>query len=299
MERVLRNTPATISQTFYNGSSAVEADGVVSVVIKRADGTTLLSTSATNDPAVGVYKVVLPAQTTLNKLTLTWTGTFSGTVVSMESQVEIVGGFYFSIAELRGYDSTFQNLTRFPNDALIDARNEVEAEFEDICGRAFVPRYHKERGVETDPAGMIFLEKPEPITILSIKVNGTDRTSWATSDYLIRDTISPKTLLLRYDALQIASYDPLYYPVDMEYEYGMTQVPIPIKKKALKRAKQFLLGQNSTIDERALTMNLPDIGSVNLATPGVRGSETGVPDIDVVLKRYTLDSGGSSGAGVF
>jgi hypothetical protein len=83
--------------------------------------------------------------------------------------------------------------------------------------------------------------------------------------------------------------------VTAEYEYGMTRVPLLIKQKALKRAKMFLVGANSTIDERALTMNLPDIGSINLATPGVRGSETGVPDIDVVLNRYNLDGG----AGVF
>jgi hypothetical protein len=56
-----------------------------------------------------------------------------------------------------------------------------------------------------------------------------------------------------------------------------------------------LLGQASTIDERATTMILPDIGTVNLATPGLRGSQTGVPDIDVVLSRYTLDGG----AGVY
>jgi hypothetical protein len=78
--------------------------------------------------------------------------------------------------------------------------------------------------------------------------------------------------------------------VDMTYEYGMAVVPTPIKYKALKRAKMLLVGQSSTIDERALTMTLPDIGTVNLATPGVRGSETGVPDIDVVLSRYALGS---------
>src|SRR4051812_36484040 len=97
MERVLRNTAATTSVTFYNGSSAVEADGAVSVIAKRADGSTLFSTNATNDPAVGVYTVVIPAQANLNYLTLTWTGSFTGTPVSIVTEVEIVGGFYFAI----------------------------------------------------------------------------------------------------------------------------------------------------------------------------------------------------------
>lgn len=292
MDRVLRNTSATISIAFSNGSSSTEADGAVSVVAKKADGTTLFSTTATNDPAVGVYTVVIPPQSNLNVLTLTWTGSFSGTAVSLESIVEIVGGFYFTIAELKAYESSLSNSSRFPLEALVNARNQVEAEFEDICSRAFVPRYYKESGIVTDlDTGMLWLEKPEPIKFISLKVDGVDQLSWYNAGYILRDKYSPRGLITKNAALSAV------YAKDItaEYEYGMTQVPVLIKQKALKRAKQFLLGQNSTIDERALTMNLPDIGSVNLATPGQRGAETGVPDIDVVLRRYTIDGG----AGVY
>jgi hypothetical protein len=296
MERVLRNTAATVSVTFYNGSSAAEADGTVTVVAKKVDGSTLFSTNATNDPAVGVYTVVIPSQVNLNVLTLTWTGTFTGTQVSIETQVEIVGGFYFSIGELRGYEKQFTNTDKYPDDALVRARDEVEAEFEDICKRAFVPRFHHEDSVEIDPDEfMIWMEKPEPIRFTSIKQNATDLTSFYNSGYLSRDKNSPRGIHVNAYGINLFNYDTLYYPISADYEYGMTSVPIPIKQKALKRAKQVLLGQNSTIDERATTMLIPDIGTVNLATPGLRGSQTGVPDIDVVLQRYTLDGG----AGVY
>lgn len=298
MERILRNTSAIISQTFYNGETAVEADSPVTVVAKKADGTTLFSVTATNDPGVGIYTVVIPPQANLNILTLTWTGTFSSTVVSLESTVEIVGGFYFSIAELRGFDSIFSNIVKYTNDALVNARNQVESEFEDICHRAFVPRFYRETGVITDPdEDMIWLEKPELIKILTFKVNNIDYSSWYGSGYFARDKYSPRGIHVYNSALGLFAFNPDYYPdaIVAEYEYGMTQVPLPIKQKALKRARMLLVGQNSTIDERALTMSLPDIGTVNLATPGMRGAETGVPDIDVVLRRYTIDGG----AGVF
>jgi hypothetical protein len=292
MDRVLRNTAATISVTFYNGSTAVEADGAVTVLAKRADGTTLLSTSATNEATVGVYSVVVPPQSTLNVLTLTWTGTFTGTQISIESTVEIVGGFYFSIAELRNYDKALENVTRFTTDDLVKARAVVETEFEDICDRAFVPRYYRETGIEVDQDnGQLWLERPEITAILSIKTDGTDQSGWISSGYFKRDKYSPSVLHTNNSALGVIGA----IDVTMEYEYGMGQVPVLIKEKALKRAKQFLLGQNSTIDERATTMLIPDVGSVNLATPGMRGSETGVPDIDVVLNRYKIDGG----AGVF
>lgn len=294
LERILRNTAATVSITFYNGANAVEADGAVTVIAKRADGSTLLNTTATNDPAVGVYSVVIPSQSDLNILTLTWTGTFTGTQISLQSTVEIVGGFYFSLAELRSYDSSLANTTKYTTSMLIDARNQVETEFEDICGRAFVPRFNREIGIETDPDDdMIWLEKPELIKFLSFKVVGTDYLSWFTNGYMVRDKYSPKGIKIYRDAFGLFAFDPMYYPnpIIVEYEYGMTQVPLPIKQKALKRAKTFLSGMNSTLDERALTMTLPDIGTINLATPGVRGSETGIPDIDVVLRRYSLNDG--------
>jgi hypothetical protein len=296
VERVLRNTAATVSVTFYNGTIAVEADGAVTVVAKKADGSTLLSTTATNQPAVGVYSVVIPAQSALNFLTLSWTGSFTGTPVTITSEVEIVGGFYFSLGELRSYESTFANTTKYPDSMLADARDQVESEFEDICHRAFVPRFWREASLETDSdEWMIWTEKPEANVFTVLSQAGQDHLSYYTSGYLVRDKHSPRGIHVTNYATNLFNYDTLYYPISAEYEYGMKQVPIPIKTKALKRAKQNLLGLKSTIDERATTMLLPDIGQVNLATPGERGSETGVPDIDVVLRRYTLDGG----AGVY
>jgi len=296
VERVLRNTAATVSVTFYNGSSPVEADGAVTVVAKKADGSTLFSTNATNDVAVGKYTTVIPAQTNLNIITMTWIGTFTGTPISLTTQVEIVGGFYFSIGELRAYESTFSNLVKYPDERLATARDQVEAEFEDICHRAFVPRFWRESSVEVDTdEDMLWMEKPEAIRFTTLSQSGQDLISYYNSGYLIRDKNSPRGIHVINSALNLFNYDTMYYPISAEYEYGLTTVPIPIKQKALKRAKQFILGQNSTIDERAVTMLIPDIGQVNLATPGERGLETGVPDIDVVLRRYTLDGG----AGVY
>jgi hypothetical protein len=179
---------------------------------------------------------------------------------------------------------------------LADARDNVEAEFEDICHRSFVPRYWRESSVDIDPdESMLWLEKPEPITFISLNQNNQNYLSYYSSGYLVRDKNSPRGVHAISNALNLFNYDTLYYPISAEYEYGLATVPTQIKQKALKRAKQFVLGQKSTIDERATTMLLPDIGTVNLATPGERGSETGVPDIDVVLRRYTLDGG----AGVY
>lgn len=290
MDQVLRNTAATASVTFYNGSTAVDTDVPPAVVITDSCGVVIVSTTATNEPGTGVYSVVIPAQSRLNLFTLTWTGTFTGTAVSIVSNVEIVGGFYFSVSELRNYDPQIAKVGRFTDDELINARNTVESEFELFCDRAFVPRFNKELGIVTDPdSQLMWVEKPDVININTLMVDGVSQIGWVTSQLIKRDKYSPKAL-----QLSGAAINALYATqIDAQYEYGMTVVPTMIKRKALKRAKMVLLGQSSTIDERALTMSLPDIGTVNLATPGQRGSLTGVPDIDVVLNEYSL--GGVAG----
>lgn len=303
VERVLRNTAATVSVTFTSGSTAVEADASVTVVAKKADGTTLFSTTATNDPAVGVYKVVISPQANLNFLTLTWTGTFSGTSISIDTYVEIVGGFYFSISELRAADSALANTSRFPDAALIDARLDVETEFEEICNRAFVPRFNRENIREfswrDDDKGKYKeaeLEFPDVFRITGASIGATsyssvDTLAWETS-YWIEPGYGTA---LNFRGGPILTGTIMSVPTFIQYEYGFQSVPMQIKQKALKRARLNLLGMGSTIDPRATTMILPDIGSVNLATPGIRGSETGIPDIDVVLRRYTYNGGSSAG----
>jgi hypothetical protein len=191
------------------------------------------------------------------------------------------------LSELRAYDNSLANTTRFPNSALIQERLNVESEFEDITGRAFVPRFWSEV-ISGDGSETLWLSKAEPHAITKFIVDGVDCIAWVTADLIRADRESNSGLILKGAALA-ASYA---QDIVIEYEYGMKRIPVQISEKAKKRARGNLIGLGSTIDPRATTMMLPDIGSVNLSTPGLRGAETGIPDIDVVLRRYTLTGSG-------
>ena len=284
VERILRGSPATVTMTFYNGSTPVDADGSVTVTVKRADGTTLTS-GAASGPTSHQYSFVIPAQTTLNNLTITWAAVISTQAVSITSYAEVVGGFLFSLNELRNYDTALLNETRFPDSKLIDERLSVEAEFEDITGRSFPPRFFREEYAEIMD-DHLYVQKPEPMAITKFYVDGVDRLSWVTSKYVNFDLYDPHSLVLKNDGLAA-----LYaLQVEIEYEYGMTNVPRKIRDAALKRAKVNLLGYNSAIDERATTLSVPEFGTMTLATPGRSGYETGIPDVDAILGRYSLKS---------
>lgn len=300
IERIQRGTPATLSVTFYGDETPVDSDVPVSVTIMRADGSEL-STGTADHGDEGVYTYVLPPQSNLNNLSVAWTGQFNGSAATLTTDVEIVGGNYFSISELRAYDSVLANKTRYPYATLVNARAAVEAEFEGICGRAFVPRYARERLVG-DVYGQIWLSNPEPLRVLSCTVNGddwSDRTFSGSSDNLRIVTLDRpisgnqwwETFGLDDTSLGVYQ-DHGIYPraslIIIEYEFGKNAVPVRIKNAALKRAKHALVAGQSRIDERATTMNIPEFGNFVLATPGMRGSYTGIPEVDVVLADYVI-----------
>lgn len=286
IERVLRGTPATVVQTFYGGETPLDADGSVTYTIKNPDGTTYLSGTALHEGAAGSgsYKVTIPGQTNLTSFEVIWSGSFSSNVVTLSSYVEVVGGFYFTLSEIRNYDNALANTTRFPTEKLIEKRHEVESEFEDICQRAFVPRFHREQ-FDWTGEDYIRTEMAEVFNITKITVDGADRMSYVSADLIRRDKDDPHILHLYDDALELTYSD----NVVIEYEYGMQRLPLPVKQAAKKRARGLLLGMNATIDERATVMSIPDFGTFNLASPGP--AYTGIPEVDAVLHRYMLGFG--------
>ena len=279
VERILRNTPATLTVTFYTDEVTTDADGAVTVTVKRADGSTLSTGSATHVGAVnsGKYAYSLAAQGNLNNLTVDWAGVFSGAASTITTFAEIVGGHYFTIAELRGWDIVLADTVKYPLAKMQEARDATEVEFERICHRAFVPRFAREI-IEGDGADRIWLSYPEASKILT--VNGLTVVS---TDYRrdgMRQLLWPNNVFVNGDLYTI------------EYEYGLQPTPLDIKRAALRRARGRLVGERSRIDERATVMQIPDFGTFNLATPGKAGSYTGIPDIDVVLEAYMLGNVG-------
>lgn len=279
MIRIVRGSPATLSAPFYVNDTATDLDAVPTVLVTRQDGSQVATGAATR-VGVGQYTYALPAQTDLAVLTAVWSGLISSQPISVTTYVEVVGAEYFSIAELRNSDSVLTNTTRYPDAKCAQARLAVESDFEGICGRAFVPRYAREQLV-SNGTGTLWLSNPEPIRLITLTVNGED---WSGK------TITTSTDNLR--ILILAGFQgvwPRYGQITIEYEYGNLAPPERVKNAAMKWAKYKLVADQSRIDERATTMNIPDFGNFVMATPGMRESITGIPEVDVVLWDYTLD----------
>lgn len=290
VERILRNTPSTLSVIFYGDASPVDADGAVTVTITKPDGSVLVNNAGTSHgPALsGKYSYNLAPQVDLRQLKVNWTGLFSGVSATLTTFVEIVGGFYFTLYEARNSDPVIAgNSVKYTNDMLEEGRLFVETEFERICKRAFVPRGAYETFAGTNSPYLI-LENPEITRVTSLKVDGVDWTSKVFNYDLTR-------------TLQIV--DGNYFPssiygesnISIEYEYGQIAVPADIKRAALKRLRSVVIGSTGRIDERATMMTVPEFGAFSLATPGMRGSFTGLPEVDFTLNNWIWAGGVSFG----
>lgn len=278
MNRIVRGSPAALSLAFTVDEVPTDLDAPPAVVVTRVDGTQAAAGASTRT-GLGEYTYTLPAQSQLSSLTAVWSGLLSGLSVSAETYAEVVGGQFFSVAELRNFDSVLMNTTKYPTAKLVAARLLVESDFEGFCNRAFFPRGHRET-IFGDGTKSLWLAKPDPLRLVSLVVDYDQ--DWSARMFTRPD-----------DNLHVINLDNDVWPkntrIDIEYEYGFPTPPVRVVQASKKLAKYRLVADQSRIDERATTMNIPDFGNFVLSTPGMRDALTGIPDVDVVLWDYALD----------
>lgn len=69
-------------------------------------------------------------------------------------------------------------------------------------------------------------------------------------------------------------------------EHGHDSPPADLQAAAITRLRHRLNMVRSGIPDRATSMSTEAGQTFALATPGLRGFVTGIPDVDVVLERY-------------
>lgn len=275
MLRIARGRSATITQTFtVDGVAADPSPDTATVTITRDDGTALVTDAATTNVGVGVVSYTLtPDQTEiLDVLTVAWTATFGGFAQVYEETVEVVGGFLFSLAQARA-TNPLNDPDRFSTQQIVDARTLVETAIEDACGVAFVPRYRREP-LSGEGRTQMVLSMPRVTAIRSLTLDGA-----AVGDL---STVVP------------SGSSAIYYPArftrgfssyEIAYEHGWQSPPPRITQAALRWARSLLI--DGPIDDRYTSVS-NDVGTFSLATPGLRGSVSGIPEVDATIAEYSL-----------
>lgn len=285
VQRILRGAAATLTYVHEdaNGVQSTPASAPT-VGVTRSDGTVLIAAgTASTTVSPGVYSVALTAaQTaTLDELTATWT--IGGVTAAARTTTHlIVGGFMFSIADLRAFEPGLEDELNYPATAVIAARCAVEDEVEWICDRSFVPKYER---VTINGTGdtTVLTGVPDIRTVRSLRVYSAPGSSSYTSftaGQLAQLTWTADGELRRNDS-DVFDVGFGTVVVELEHWYQLTD---DMRNAALLRCASILREPNSAVPDRATRYQRDDGWEFDL-TGGDDEFTTGIPDVDRVYGR--------------
>lgn len=291
LTRALKNQAATVSHTFYVDETATDSSTAVSATVVDANGTAISGSPFTGTHGLtGVYSFTLPAQSSLKRLTVTWAGTVAGSATSEVDYAEVVGGFFFTLAQGRASDSSLSSTTTYPLADLQAKRTEVEVECETICDRSFVPRYDR---VVLDGSGTnkLLLKLSDPVRSIA-DIRTLRRISVAPDvdetfvDYsaaqLAGTTWLPDWTLVRTDGNVFTEGT---RNVIVELEYGLDAPPSDLTIASLTRFRTRLNINKSGVPDRTTSFTIEGGGVFRYDMPGAY--KTGLPEVDAVYQRYS------------
>lgn len=271
--RVQQTVLTTLSKVFYVDGQPTDASGNVTVNVKRLDGTSVSSGNATH-ANTGRYTYVLPAQPNVDALTVDWSGVVAGGSVTLRDFVEIVGGFFWELAEV--VNELRIDTNRYPLDTVAAKRILVEQECESIRRQAQVPRFARfiVDGTGTDE---LVVPDMELRRCRAAKVAG-----WANGQFTDLDPASvaaePSGVLVLNGTWPAGRRN-----VIVEYEYGLDYPQETIRVASLRRLQYWLASSKTAIPDRAVTWTSNEGGTYRLTQAGPRA--TGIPDVDAAYQR--------------
>jgi len=171
------------------------------------------------------------------------------------------GAHYFTLEELRAEQDIPE--AQYPDDAVEPNRDLAEQVLEQSSGEAFLPRWRIERLRPLD-SGHYRLAAPLVRGLAAVTVDGEPWTGAVTLD---------------------GNYLTGVYGDDVvvTYAHGYDFPPARVRRAAMIATR--IWTTRGPVDDRA-TQLASDGATINLATPGQRGSVTGIPEVDAVIDSF-------------
>lgn len=292
--KILRTAAATLSHVFYTPGTETATDptGTPTYAVVDAAGGAVTSGNATViGGGTGQVTAALAGQAQLGRLTVTWTGTVAGASLTETEVVDVVGGFFFTLAEARNSDVSLADTQKYTTDALAWARDATEAECELICDRSFVPRYVRQTLDGTGTSSLVLQGPGEDRSFRDFRtLRSLAVAPQVDETFVAFSTAELADVAVEFDGtMHRASGDIFtggWRNVQAAYEYGLdAPIPADLKEAALIRFRTWLNLRRSGIPDRVTSYTAVDGGSYRLALPGAYA--TGIPDVDAVYSRYS------------
>lgn len=290
------NRAATLTHTWYVDETPTDPTGTPTYAIVDANGTAVSSGNATVvGSSSGQTTAPLAAQTLTRHLTVTWVASVAGGSVTEVDYVEVVGGFFFTLADGRASNSALSSTSTYPTSALAAALLETEVECEEICDRAFVPRYRR-LVIDGSGTGDLPLGVADVRSIRRVSMSDTPDGTFTdlTAAQLAALAVRSDRTVRRTDG---DVWTEGSQNVVVELEYGLNRPAVDLVDASKIRFRTFLTRPKSAIPDRAESFVVSEGGTFRIAQPGPW--QTGIPDVDAAYDRYSLrERMGPGGSGL-
>lgn len=276
--RVLRTAKATLSRVFYLDEVETLPTGSVGVSVARLNGLVVESGTASGPGVNGAFSYTFGGSEVLDELIVTWTLTLGGDAMVLDQDtIEVVGGFYFGLAEGRDVAPELANAQRYPTAKLVSARMETETECERITGQAWVPRF---RRVAVSGAGRAYVVLPDTM-IRSVRAVTVAGTAYDPSAVLALSFSDVGLLSLPSGVWPLGSRN-----VVVEYEHGHDRPNADILRAAKLRFKGLVLEGTASLPDRAERTVTVDAQGGSIVYGSPTAEKTGIPAVDAVYGRW-------------
>jgi hypothetical protein len=260
---ITTSTGATFEATVDNAPTGL----VGTITVRLEDGQDTVVTAATTsgivESGVGIYTATLTAPDVAGQYVVIWN---DGDTLEASEDVTVAGGL--TATELK---ARFPELASY-SDAAVQAAVDLATEaFEHAADVAFAPRTETLTLTASD-TGRLTLPRARVTAVNSISGSSTGSVDVADGQIIAGGLFVNGSTWLTSETLTVS------------VTHGYATMPLEVSWAIGLLARRRLLRGN--LDDRATQLAAENGGVVNLATPGLFGSEFGVPDVDAVLRRY-------------
>lgn len=282
--RLLAGTRADIQLSCRRDGQSATPTGSPTCTVVNAAGTTIATPTPTASAGLLTATLTAAQLANVDRLTVTWGNLVfdAEPAVSVVAEYEVIGAWLFTLAEAREFSPDTRplaNENKYTNARLLAERDRIHDDFEDILGFSCGLRYQREV-LSGDGSASLWLANREVDSIRSIETRSV--TTWtAFTSTELGYVIAGENGRLRRESG--------YWPsgagnIRVSYVAGRQPIPSQLRRAALLVLQDQLTG--SAVNRRA-TSESNEMGTFSLATPGLRGSYYGLPEVDELLSRLS------------
>lgn len=263
-QRIVAGTVAQLSWQAVDQDGEPSDPGLTTVGVVGSDGSVVLA-PGTATTVTGTERTVSVPAHAVDQLTVTWSGATASAVV----YVDVVGGVFFSTAQLRTRETALVNTSDYTTATIIEGRHITETVFEQRTRTAFVPRFVV---LSTDRAGRVTQTGIRSVSWLEM-TDGTvttDAAEIAAAVEITQGGIVCTTSVARLGVI-----------------IGFDTCPTDVARAAMAYTRRLITESSATgMDMRSVATVLEDGQEFGNPTPGRPRFITGITEVDEVLRAY-------------